>query len=156
MAALDFLTGSDAACRAADWIGLHSYWLSEQELNSAAGGLGYLEYRRRFPDKLLFVTEFSNPATGVSKAVKGDQYARFHEMVRAIPGLGAAFSFVVSASAGFDTETWRSENGTASDIPARVGARKDAITGTPPPARPLPPSAPKKRPATRWPATVRR
>ena len=156
MAALDFLTGSDAACRAADWVGLHSYWQSEQEMNSAAGGLGYLEYRRRFPDKLLFVTEFSNPAPGVSKGDKGDQYARFYEMVRAIPGLGAAISFAVSASSGFPAETWRNEDGSVSDIPARVGARKDAITGTPPPARPLAPSAPKRRLPTRSPATARR
>jgi hypothetical protein len=53
MALTDFLDGSDEACRAADWVGLHCYWVSDQELNSAAGGLGYLEYRRRFPDKVL-------------------------------------------------------------------------------------------------------
>ena len=133
MASVDFLTGADAACRAADWIGVHCYWQSEQEMNSAGGGLGYLDYRRRFADKLLFVTEFSNPSPDTNKAAKGRQYQRYYQMLRTIPGIGAAFSFVVSASSGFNFETWRDENGTVTEIPGLVGARSDSITGTPPP-----------------------
>lgn len=132
MRALDFLDGSDEACRAADWVALHCYWVSEQELNSAAGGLGYLEYRRRFPDKVLFITEFSNADPLVDKRLKGQQYARYYQHLRSLPGLGAAFSFVVSASSGFGGETWRNENGTLTDIPAQVGARTDLATGPPP------------------------
>jgi murein DD-endopeptidase MepM/ murein hydrolase activator NlpD len=135
MAALDFLAGADAACRAADWIGVHCYWVSEQEMNSAAGGLGFLEYRQRFPDKLLFVTEFSNPTSTTDKQTKGQQYQRYYAMLRAAPGMGAAFSFVVSASSGFDFETWRDESGSVTAIPGLVGARSDTITGTPPPPR---------------------
>jgi murein DD-endopeptidase MepM/ murein hydrolase activator NlpD len=135
MAALDFLSGADGACRAADWIGIHCYWLSEEEMNSPAGGLGFAEYRSRFPGKLLFVTEFSNPGTGTDKQTKGKQYERYYQMLRTLPGLGAAFSFVVSASTGFGTETWRSENGSPTEIPALVGARSDNISGTPPPPR---------------------
>jgi hypothetical protein len=133
MAELEFLTGADAACRTADWIGIHEYWQSDQELNSAAGGLGYLEYRRRFPDKLLFVTEFSNPAPGVDKHLKGQQYVRLYQMLRTVPGLAAAFSFVVSASSGFGAETWRREDGSLTEIPAVVGARTDSVSGLPPP-----------------------
>jgi murein DD-endopeptidase MepM/ murein hydrolase activator NlpD len=133
LAALEFLTGADAACRMADWIGLHQYWLSDQELNSAAGGLGYLEYRRRFPDKLLFITEFSNPAPDVDKHLKGQQYVRLYQMLRTVPGLGAAFSFAVSASSGFGAETWRNEDGSLTEIPGVVGARSDTVTGLPPP-----------------------
>jgi murein DD-endopeptidase MepM/ murein hydrolase activator NlpD len=132
MNALDFLTGSDQACRAADWVALHTYWISEQEMNSAAGGLGYLEYRRRFPDKLLFITEFSNAAAWVDKRTKGQQYVRFFQHLRSLPGMGAAFSFVVSASSGFGGETWRNENGSLTEIPGLVGARSDTVTAPPP------------------------
>jgi hypothetical protein len=132
MRALDFLDGSDEACRAADWVGLHCYWVSENQLNSAAGGLGYLEYRRRFPEKVLFITEFSNADPFVDKALKGQQYARYYQHLRSLPGLGAAFSFVVSASSGFGGETWRLENGSLTAIPGHVGARTDVATGTPP------------------------
>lgn len=134
--ALEFLTGADAACREADWIGLHCYWLSEQELNSAAGGLGYLEYRRRFPDKLLFITEFSNVAPGTDKRAKGQQYARYYQHLRSLPGLGAAFSFVLSASSGFEAETWRLEDGNLTEIPGLVGARSDTVSPLPPPPPP--------------------
>jgi hypothetical protein len=132
MALTDFLDGSDEACRAADWVGLHCYWVSDQELNSAAGGLGYLEYRRRFPDKVLFLTEFSNVDPFVAKSIKGQQYARYYQHLRSLPGIGAAFSFVVSASSGFGGETWRNEDGSLTAIPAGVGARTDVATGTPP------------------------
>ena len=54
-------------------------------------------------------------------------------MLRGIPGLGAAFSFVASASSGFGNETWRNEDGSLTDIPGVVGARTDTITGLPPP-----------------------
>ena len=132
-AALDFLTGADAACRAADWVGVHCYWVSEEEMNSAAGGLGFAEYRSRFPGKLLFVTEFSNPTPDTDKQTKGQQYQRYYQLLRAVPGLGAAFSFVVSASSGYGAETWRDESGSATQIPGLVGARSDSITGISPP-----------------------
>ncbi len=134
MAQLDFLSGADSAARAADWIGVHCYWMSEQEMNTAAGGLNFAEYRSRFPGKLLFITEFSNPDAGTDKQTKGHQYQRYYQIVRAVPGLGAAFSFVVSASSGsFAAETWRNEDGTVTQIPGVVGARSDSISGLPPP-----------------------
>jgi hypothetical protein len=106
--------------------------VSEQEFNSAAGGLGYLEYRLRFPDKLLFITEFSNPTEGTDKALKGQQYVRYYQHLRGIPGMGAAFSFVLSASSSFSSEAWRNEDGSLTPIPGLVGARLDAITPSPP------------------------
>jgi hypothetical protein len=95
--------------------------------------LGYLEYRRRFPDKLLFITEFSNPEPGTPKEVKGEQYARYYQHLRSIPGIGAAFSFVLSSSFGFVSETWRLEDGSVTPIPALVAARHDTVSPLPPP-----------------------
>jgi hypothetical protein len=118
-----FLNESDEAARLADWIGVHCYWQSEEEMNWSAGGKGYLEFRRRYPDKVLFITEFSNPSPNVDKRTKGQQYARYYESLRNVPGLGAAFSYVLSASFGFGPETWRDESGSASEIPAIIGAR---------------------------------
>lgn len=118
-----FLSESDAAAQAADWIGLHCYWTDEPEMNSPGGGLGYLEYRRLFPDKLLFITEFSNPAQGVEARLKGQQYVRYYNNLRNAPGLGAAFSFVLSASSNFPWEAWRAEDGKLSEIVSVVGRR---------------------------------
>ncbi len=120
---LRFLDEAQDALRAADWIGLHCYWQTEAEMRAPAGGLGHLEYRRRFPEKLLFITEFSNPAPGVDLRVKGAQYVKYYQLLRHVPGLGAAFSFVASASANFPHEAWRDEAGRASAIVDVVGQR---------------------------------
>ena len=45
------------------------------------------------------------------------------ECNRRVPGLGAAFAFVASASANFPHEAWRDEAGRATAIPAVVGQR---------------------------------
>ena len=129
---LVFLSESDEAAHTADWIGVHCYWQDEAEMNTPRGGLGYIEYRRRYPDKVLFITEFSNPVQNVERRVKGQQYVRYYQALRSVPGVGAAFSFVVSASSGFPWEAWRDEDGRVSEIPGLVGARTDVATGLPP------------------------
>ena len=103
----------------------------ERELLSLVG-LPPGEYRRRYPDKLLFVTEFSNVAPLVDKSTKGQQYARYYQMVRNIPGLGGVFSFILSATEGFQTEVWRDESGNLSAIPAQVAARTGLVIPPPP------------------------
>lgn len=120
---VQFLNESDEAARTADWVGVHCYWQSEAEMEAPGGGRGYRAYRQRYPDKLLFITEFSNVAPGLDKRLKGQQYARYYQGLRAEPGLGAAFAYVASASAGFLDETWRTENGQLTAIPGLVAAR---------------------------------
>ena len=116
----------------ADPVGVHCYWQSDAEMSAERGGFGFQEYRRRYPDKLLFVTEFSNVSAAVDKGTKGQQYAKYYQMARNIPGLGGVFSFVLSATQGFETESWRDELGNLSDIPALVGARTVWVVQPPP------------------------
>jgi len=120
---LRFLDDGVDAVRAADFICLHCYWRDEAELRSPNGGMGHLEYRRRYPDKLLFITEFSNPIPNVDMLAKGRQYVQYYQALRDVPGLGAAFSFVVSASANFPYEAWRSEGGQINEIASAVAQR---------------------------------
>jgi murein DD-endopeptidase MepM/ murein hydrolase activator NlpD len=119
-----FLGQSDEAIRAsADWIACHCYWINDADMLSPTGGLVYEEYRRRYPNKLLFITEFSNPTEGTNTRIKGQQYVAYYNRLRNLAGLGAAFAFVLSASANFPHEAWRLEDGTITDIPKIVGAR---------------------------------
>ena len=129
---LVFLAESDQAACTADWLGVHCYWQSEAEMMAPRGGLNFQEYRRRYPDKMLFITEFSNVSFGVDKGVKGQQYARYYQLLRSVPGLGAAFCYILSATQGFEGEAWRDEQGRISAIPAQVCARSGA--NVPPPA----------------------
>jgi hypothetical protein len=118
-----FLGQGDEAVRSADFLCCHCYWLNDADQLSSTGGLVYEEYRRRYPDKLLFITEFSNPGDKTDAAAKGSQYVSYYKRLRNVPGLGAAFAFVLSGSTGFNHEVWRLENGTPTAIPAIVGGR---------------------------------
>jgi murein DD-endopeptidase MepM/ murein hydrolase activator NlpD len=118
-----FLSGSDDAIRRSDWIGWHCYWVNEASMNMVEAGRSWEEVRRRFPDKLIFITEFSNPNDRQDTATKGRQYVKYYASLREEPGIGAAFSFVLSASSGFSQEAWRLEDGRLTDIPGEVGRR---------------------------------
>lgn len=100
----EFLRGAEAAIRAADFIGVHAYYVSMDEVHAAVELVKM--YRRRWPDKLLFVTEFSNPDRTTSMAEKGRQAKEFYKQVKQIPGVGAAFYFVVSGT-GWDHQALR-------------------------------------------------
>ncbi len=118
-----FLQQSEEAALSADWMGCHCYWASDADMLRPGGGLVYSEYRRRYPDKLLFITEFSNPSSEAAPRVKGQQYVEYYRRLRDVKGVAAAFSFVISASSNFPYEVWRGEDGRASEIATLVGRR---------------------------------
>ncbi|NDJ54059.1 MAG: M23 family metallopeptidase [Chloroflexi bacterium] len=118
-----FLESAGSAVAQADWIGVNAYWTSEEEMLSERGGLVYKWYRSEWPDKLLLITEFSNPAETVEWSVKGRQILRFYQHLRLQPGVGAAFAFTLSAPHGYNNEVWRFENGEINAIPAIVAGR---------------------------------
>ncbi len=121
--ALAFLQAADAAAIAADWIGVNCFWSSAEDMVSPQGGKFYEAVRQHHPSKLLMITEYSNTAAGVDSRVKGQQYLEYVRMLRAEPGLGAAFCVALSASRGYESEVWRQADGRLSEIPAIVGSR---------------------------------
>jgi hypothetical protein len=125
-----FLAQAADAIVQADWIGVHAYWQSEAEMNDAREGYGFTRYRERFPDKLLFITEFGNPAG--PKAEVAAQYARYYASLRKVPGLGAAFAYIVSTSNPEEAPrwAWRTESGQDVGIAFVVGQRRDQPDGT--------------------------
>lgn len=102
-----FLHQAEAAVRAADFLCVHAYYISMQEVETEAIAL-VKKYRRMFPDKLMFVTEFSNPDPQMKTPIvdKGKQAKRFYELCRQIPGVGAAYYFIISGS-GWDHQALR-------------------------------------------------
>jgi murein DD-endopeptidase MepM/ murein hydrolase activator NlpD len=119
-----FLSQCETAVQAADWIGVHCYWEDEQGVRSADGGLAFAEYQRRWPRKLLFITEFANVSLEADSATKGRQYVEYYRDLRNRAGLGAAFCFALSACSGYEHEVWRREDGQVTTIPALVGDRQ--------------------------------
>ena len=118
-----FLDQATAAAIQADWIGAHCYWVTESEMVKQDLGYAWLEYRLRFPEKLLFITEFGNPWE--PKAVVAQQYARYYRQLRGVDGLGAAFAYVVSTSSPEESPywAWRDEKGSDLGIAQAVGGR---------------------------------
>jgi hypothetical protein len=119
-----FLSQAEIAAQQADWVALHAYWVNEKEITDARLGFGFTRYRARFPEKLLFITEFGNPSQ--PKPVVADQYARYYGMLRNVNGLGAAFAYVISSPDPVESArwAWRDEAGNDVGIAAVVGARK--------------------------------
>ncbi len=123
-AAERFLDEAAFAAQQADWVGLHAYWVSEREMVDQALGLSFARYRERFPEKLLFITEFGNPAQ--KKTVVADQYARYYGLLRNVPGLGAAFAYILSTPDPAESPrwAWRDEAGADLGIAGAVGRRE--------------------------------
>jgi hypothetical protein len=119
-----FLDGADKAMLEADWIGVNCYWANEVEMSQTEWGQFYQFMRERYPDKLLFVTEFGNINMLTNPEVKGREYVDYYAQLRQVPGVGAAFAQVTSAPKGYDWLVWRTEDGELSAIPGGVGKRE--------------------------------
>ncbi len=100
-----------------DWVGAHSYWISENDMNSPTGGQHYRSYLNF--GKPVYITEFANVNPADSHALKGQQYKRYYS---SLVGVRGAFAFVSSASdRQFNTshQTW-AVNNILTDIPKQV------------------------------------
>jgi len=111
-----FLEHAQAAVQAADWVAVQIHWETEDERNDRiVNQLG--EYRCRWPDKLLLITEFDNIAPEVSAKIKAQQYIEFYQIVQRIPGVAAAFHRTQGAS-----QQWV-QNGAPTKLAFRIGNR---------------------------------
>ena len=123
-----FLHEAEDAVENADWVGLNCYWMDMAGLNSHDGCGQVASYRKAFPHKLLFVTEFNNPSPTVSSEVKARQYLAFKRKLEDIPGVGAIFCYALSSKVGNDSVVWRSESGEEYPLVKLIGNRDACST----------------------------
>lgn len=109
-----FLQQAEAGLQAADFICIHAYYSDWNELQTSSIGI-VKEYRRRWPNKLLFITEFGNGQPKVSAVEKGRQAKKFYQLCNEIPGVGAAFYYIISGS-GWHDWALRAEGGGSTGI----------------------------------------
>jgi murein DD-endopeptidase MepM/ murein hydrolase activator NlpD len=119
----EFLDEAEEAVQAADWVGVNCSWSDPSEMMSLEGGLLFEEYRRRYPDKLIFITEFSNPSSGSQGRTKGQQYLEFFRTARESRGVGAGFAFALSAAAGYEAVVWRRNDGASTGVAEVIAGR---------------------------------
>ena len=92
------------AVNQADWLGAHCYWTTPDDMYSTRAGQSYkLLPRHSVP---LLITEYSNPSAKVDKVTKAKQYC---DWLLTLRDVHSAYSFVATASSGFDHETWTQE-----------------------------------------------
>lgn len=91
-----FLREAKAGIEAADFLCCHAYYTTMQGVPKAIEEVK--TFRRLYPHKLLFVTEFGNPdpERNIPVDQKAKQARRFFELCRHIPGVGAAYYYIVS------------------------------------------------------------
>lgn len=118
-----FLEQSDPAIISADWVGANCFWVSEQQMNSDDYGMFYRYMRERYPDKLMFITEFGNVNGATNLKAKGKQYQIYYQHLREISGIGGAFSNIIHSSSGYDSMVWRNQDGSLSPIPIEIAQR---------------------------------
>lgn len=119
-----FLGEAALSAARADWLAVHGYWSTEREMTDANGGFTWKVYREFFPDKLLIITEFGNPAQ--PKPLIAEQYSRYYGILRHIPGLAGAFAYISSTSDRSESArwAWRDENGKDVGIASEIGLRR--------------------------------
>lgn len=105
-AALEFLEAGVQAVMAADWVGVNCFWTDVAGMERLQHGRLHDEYRLRFPDKLLMVTEFGNPSSSVPAGVKASQYLAFYARLRQERGIGAAIAYALAAESGYGALVW--------------------------------------------------
>jgi hypothetical protein len=130
-----FMDECRPAIALADWLGVHHYFKDMDEMRAGIENI-VRAYRRRWPNRLVMVTEFSNPNPTLPKEVKGQQYGAYYDLLEQIQGLAAAFSYVVSGSdPDIRSEYWVTESGAATPIVYAVAAAAGAMLGTLTPLR---------------------
>lgn len=123
-----FLDASEAAVQVADWVGVHGYWWYPGDghwgMLDPQTGMLWRQLRDRFPDKLLFITEFSNNSLATSYADKGNQYVDYYALLRHERNLAGAVAFALYwPGQDVNREGWRNDGG-MTDIPGIVGKRR--------------------------------
>ena len=102
-----------------DWIGAHSYWLNESDMNSSTGGQHYTGYLNF--GKPVIITEFANVNSNESYILKGQQYKKYYASLDS--RVWGAIAFISSASdSNFinSKQTWVVNN-SLTDVPYQVG-----------------------------------
>jgi murein DD-endopeptidase MepM/ murein hydrolase activator NlpD len=121
-----FLQQADRAVQQADWVAVHAYWQGDNDSFDPQKGCIFQEYRKLYPQKLLFITEFANINIKTDRATKAYQYRDYYHRLRNEPGLGAAFCHVLAADSSYlnQSETWHLQDGSLSAIPSVLGKRQ--------------------------------
>jgi hypothetical protein len=130
---LDWIELCRNAVERSDWLGVHCYWQNPTytERNHMADfwGLRFKAYHKKFPGKVIEITEFGN-SNGqsnypVEPAKIAQEYVDYYQELFNYPYINSAASFIMSSldtTWGDQGFTWRKESGEFWPVVRLVGA----------------------------------
>ncbi len=120
-----FLHQCADALDSADWVALHIYWRTLDEMRGHEGVMRFPRmYLDGFPERDYIVTEFANLDPGVSSDQRGSQYAEFLTLTAQYDRVLGACGFPFrSRDPRLDPIAWMDADGTPRDIVSHISGR---------------------------------
>ncbi len=96
---VSFLEGCTDAMAAADWVAIHSYWRTLEEMRGYNGALRFLRfYMEQLPKQMFIITEFANIIPNLPSETRGAQYVEFYTTLAQYDHLAGACSLLLRSS----------------------------------------------------------
>ncbi len=120
-----FLHQCAGALDSADWVALHIYWRSLDEMREYEGAMWFLRaYLDASPQRDCIVTEFADLDPGVSPVRRGREYAEFLTLTAQYDRVLGACGFPFrSRDPRLDPIAWLDTDGTPRDVISAVANR---------------------------------
>jgi murein DD-endopeptidase MepM/ murein hydrolase activator NlpD len=120
-----FLSQCERALQVADWIALHVFWRTVEEMRGFDGGMRCLRrYLEHFPEQHFIVTAFANVNPDLSPRVRGEQYAEFLTLMAQYDRvLGASGYLLRSSDRRYSPLAWTQIEGEPTAVLAELAAR---------------------------------
>lgn len=125
IAASAFLAQCGSAIDVADWVALHIYWRTLEEMRGLQGAMGCLRtYLAAYPEQRFIITAFANVNRMLDSAGRGQQYAEYLTLMAQYDRiLGVIGSPLRSSDPGHSALAWIGPGGEDTGVIAVLARR---------------------------------
>lgn len=125
MEEMPFLEQCADAMAAADWVAIHTYWRTLDEMRGYKGALRFLRlYMEQLPRQTFMMTEFANVDPNLPSEIRGAQYVEFYTAMAQYDHLAGACSLLLRSSDPlYEPFTWLSTDGQPRPVLSRIAER---------------------------------
>ena len=113
------------AMAVADWVAVHTYWRTLEEMRGYNGALRFLRlYMELLPKQTFMITEFANYNPHLSSEVRGMQYGEFYTTTAQYDRLAGACSLILRSSDRlYEPLAWLDSDGQPRPLLSRIAER---------------------------------
>lgn len=120
-----FLAQCERALQVADWISIHVFWRTVEEMRGFEGGMRCLRrYLEHFPEQHFIVTAFANVNPDLRPRTRGEQYAEFLTLMAQYDRvLGVSGYLLRSSDPRYGPLAWTRIDGEPTAVVTELAAR---------------------------------